>query len=238
MNAWPAMQQILLDGWVLRFSRGFTKRANSIVPVYPAFGSETDETLLEKIRYCENLYAREQLQTVFRMTSVNAASAKRLDSLLEARGYQIQERCDVMTCALSDAEPSMDVNLVTLDQWLKAYCHLTGMGEPAASLHNVILGAIAGQCAFAVADHDDEPQACGLGVVEHDLIGLFDIYTHSQHRRSGLATNLVQGLMKFGQLAGAARAYLQVVAQNTPALKLYANLGFKRSYEYWYRIAP
>jgi ribosomal protein S18 acetylase RimI-like enzyme len=238
MNAWPAMQQILLDGWVLRFSRGFTKRANSIVPVYPAFGSESDEALLEKIRYCENLYAREQLQTVFRLTSVNATSSPRLDALLEARGYRVQERTDVLTRPLSAANPPSRVNLLPVDQWLQAYCRLTGMEEPAAALHSVILKAIAGECGFAVLDQDQAPQACGLGVVEHDLIGLFDIYTHPAYRRSGLATILVKGLLRFGQLAGASRAYLQVVAENRPALELYAKLGFQRSHEYWYRIAP
>jgi len=50
MTAWPAMQQILFDGWVLRLSKGFTKQSNSIIPVYPAFKTESNELLLDKIR--------------------------------------------------------------------------------------------------------------------------------------------------------------------------------------------
>ncbi len=237
MNAWPAMQQILLDGWVLRFSKGFTKRSNSIVPVYPAFKTETEETLLDKIRYCENLYAREQLQTVFRLTSISDRNTAQLDELLAERGYEIRERCDVLTCPLASTDQGSAITLLTLEQWLKVYCYLTGMGDPAATLHNLILKGIAGECAFAVMMEGDNPVACGLGVVEHELIGLFDIYTHPEKRRSGLGRRLVTGLLNWGQSRGAHRAYLQVVDDNNPAHALYEELNFKHSHEYWYRIA-
>ena len=45
LNAWPALQQVLLDGWVLRFSKGFTRRANSVTPVY-----RSTQPPVEKIR--------------------------------------------------------------------------------------------------------------------------------------------------------------------------------------------
>lgn len=42
-------------------------------------------------------------------------------------------------------------------------------------------------------------------------------------------------ILRFASCNGAKFAYLQVVADNTPAVKLYQKLGYKNSYTYWYR---
>lgn len=34
LNTWPAEQSVLLNGWVLRTAAGYTKRANSVNPLY------------------------------------------------------------------------------------------------------------------------------------------------------------------------------------------------------------
>lgn len=238
LNAWPAMQQILLDGWILRFSKGFTKRSNSIIPLYPAsqnaFNSSSD-ALLDKIRYCENLYAREQLQTVFRLTSFNHHPSA-LDQVLHGRGYRAAETSLVLTHAHLTAEVTEQVEFINLEQWLAAYCALTGMTEPARTLHSLILKGIAGECGFGVLYQDGLPSACGLAVVERELVGLFDVFTSPSRRNQGIGTAMVSGLLSWGAARGAQRAYLQVVAGNEPATSLYRRMGFEEIYRYWYRI--
>lgn len=240
LNAWPAIQQIFLDGWVLRFSRGFTKRSNSIVPLYPPM--QSTHSLLQKIRYCENLYAREQLQTVFRLTSINepaqdlSAIHGTLDQVLQNRDYRRDETSLVLTASITDTSTN-EIELLALDRWLDVYCELTGMTDPARSLHRLILRSIQGECAFATLRKGNEPVAIGLAVVEQELVGLFDVYTADHHRGRGYAKSLVTDLLNWASRTGAQRAYLQMVNANEPAAALYTALGFEEIYRYWYRIA-
>ena len=46
----------------------------------------------------------------------------------------------------------------------------------------------------------------------------------------------MQALLAWGQRHGAYTAYLQVMCNNEPALRLYEKLGFQEKYQYWYRI--
>ena len=223
---------------MLRFSRGFTKRSNSIVPLYP---SRARASLAEKIRYCENLYAREQLQTVFRLTSIpDDGAVATLDAELEQRGYELADTSLVLSAplGLSETGAQTAIELLPLESWLSVYCTLTGMPEPARSLHGLILNSIAGECGFGVVRVDGEPVACGLGVVERELIGLFDIYTSDTHRGSGYGKTMVAGLLDWARDQGAERAYLQMVEDNAPAKALYERLGFEEIYRYWYRVSP
>ena len=275
LNAWPAIQQTLLDGWILRFSKGFSKRSNSIVPLYttreapsanwqpsaaeyprrdslaphnPASGEHTNG-LLEKVRYCENLYAREALQTVFRLTSIPSVDSgfepnQALEQLLCERGYTRHEPSLVLTRALdlelpaSPMPPDLELRMLTLGDWLGVYCQLTNMAEPSRALHNIILQRISGECGFATLWRKHTPIACGLAVVERDLVGLFDIYTDKSWRNLGFGNQLVTALLDWGAQQGARRAYLQVLADNPSAAALYARHGFTEIYRYWYRIAP
>ena len=47
---------------------------------------------------------------------------------------------------------------------------------------------------------------------------------------------MLVGLLRWGRENGATRAYLQVVQENMPARSLYAQMGFREAYTYWYRV--
>jgi len=232
LNAWPALQQTLLDGWVLRFARGFTKRANSIVPLYPS-----QQDALDKIRYCENVYARENLKTIFRLTTV--VDSAPLDGLLEARGYARIDPTLVLVRRVGEA-PATDPCFVELPrgEWLDAYARNAEIPANGAQLHALLLAGIQSEHVFGAIVAGDVPIACGLAVLERELLGLFDLVTHPSARRRGYARTLVESLLAWGARRGSRYTYLQVIEANHPARALYDRLGFVELYRYWYRAAP
>ena len=80
MNAWPSLHTKLYDGWVLRFSDGYTRRANSVSPIY-----ESTVPLDEKIDFCEKEYKLHNLPAIFKITK--ASTPQGIDERLEERGY-------------------------------------------------------------------------------------------------------------------------------------------------------
>jgi ribosomal protein S18 acetylase RimI-like enzyme len=74
-----------------------------------------------------------------------------------------------------------------------------------------------------------------LGLTAQGWLGLFDIATAPEQRNRGLGRAVVSSLLRWGRECGAQTAFLQVVPQNAPALQLYAGLGFREIYQYWYR---
>ncbi len=263
LNAWPAFHQSLFDGWVLRFSHGFTKRANSIVPLYstqpyptqpqPTRRAEVERTLvdqdvideavidqatIEKVRYCENLYARENLKTIFRLTTVIEWAP--LDTLLAGRGYQHVDPTRVLGCELATTRVAVAPRFheISRQAWLDAYAQATDVPAVGQRLHATLLAGIRTPHVFGAIIIDGMPVACGVAVLERELVGLFDVVTHPQARRLGHARALITSLLDWGKRGGASHAYLQVVESNESARALYAQLGFEGLYEYWYRVAP
>jgi ribosomal protein S18 acetylase RimI-like enzyme len=60
------------------------------------------------------------------------------------------------------------------------------------------------------------------------LGGIQNIGTTPTHRRRGLGTALIYAALAGFQQVGLPRAYLEVTAQNEPAVRLYRQLGFQR----------
>ncbi len=239
LNAWPCLQTIHYDGWLLRFADGYTRRANSVNPLY---ASTLDP--LEKIRYCEETYRSRGQDTVFKMTT--AAQPENLDALLAEQGYREEALTSVQTLDLSNVESphtrAITVDTALTDTWLAAFCRLNNVDSRRVPTMTRMLNNIVPARCFMALRRDDRPNAeavaVGLTVLERAHMGLFDIVTAPPLRNQGLGTQLMLHLLQWGKTHGASHAYLQVMCNNAPALRLYARLGFTEIYRYWYRVKP
>jgi hypothetical protein len=76
LNAWPALREVVLEGWLLRFSEGLTRRGNSANSLAP-FGCP-------RLAECQRLYHRMGLPTIFRVLSFSDPA---IDQQLAEAGY-------------------------------------------------------------------------------------------------------------------------------------------------------
>jgi N-acetylglutamate synthase len=233
MNAWPSLQTLLYDGWVLRFSDGYTKRANSVHPLY-----SSSLNVEEKVQACEEIYRSKGLDVVFKMTTL--ARPENLDAILVERGYRLDSLTSVQTLDLTKVEggsiQNSTVSETLSEDWLADCCRLSKLDERRRSTLQRMLSNLVPQPGFASLRQDGYVIACGMGIAQDGYVGLFDIVTDVNFRRQGFGRQLVLRLLARGKRNGAHTAYLQVMLNNEPALRLYSGLGFKEIYTYWYRI--
>ncbi len=234
LNAWPSLKQILYDGWILRFAHGYSRRNNSVNAFYPGNLSAGG-----KIKRCEDIYRARGLPPTFRITPF--VEPANLDTLLAELGYQKVSPTSVQVVDLAGVSSTgltADAHRweTPAEEWVDACIRINEIAPVKHDPFREILAHIPCDACFMVLQNGAEIVACGLGVLDGPCLGLFDIVIAANQRGKGLGTQLVSSLFSWAKQHNGSHAYLQVVADNTPALNLYAKLGFREIYRYWYRV--
>jgi len=238
-NAWPAVQTIQYDGWLLRFANGVTKRSNSVNLLYP---SAMDP--VEKIAFCEKMYQYRSITPCFKIAPV--ADPADIDQILENRGYPVHSSISFQTMDLSSMAGtdksnlsdglSTNINFVMTPGWMDNFIRMNGFDPARKETYIQIMNLVSTPKCLVSVFHNNRFVGVGLGILEDRFIGLFDIVVEPAFRNRGLGKRVVEIILHWGKKNGAKTAYLQVVSNNIPALNLYRKSGFSEIYQYHYRM--
>ena len=235
-RAWPSTNTQYDGTWVLRLSAGHpSKRINSVNPLDR--GDNRDiETRVERATQRFQSFGR---PLIFRQTPLMPLS---LIELLDQRGWSYKGESLVMTVPLASMDFSAAIEQLPfkdVGHWVDHALALRGRPKShKPGLSELIDFIQPDKGLFLVEDNRQEPVATALCVHDTDMAGLFEVATSESRLRQGFARQLVSTSMQWAYKRGASVGWLQVEADNEPALNLYKSMGFSESYRYVYRLAP
>lgn len=220
-----------MDGWLVRFSGGPTRRTNSINPLpgqRAAVGA-----ILDRAR---SIYGAVCQPILFRVPDI----APGVDGALDALGFGAEEAATVTLHAMLKDCPTGLVggaDVGPLDaEWLEARARLIGWDDAAMQVYMGMLQLIAGPTAFASVRSGGRIVAVAYGAISHGLLVIESVVTDEGERRRGFGRQVVAALLDWARREGIDEACLQVLADNDSARALYRGLGFTNElYRYHYR---
>ncbi|WP_068310528.1 GNAT family N-acetyltransferase [Polycladidibacter hongkongensis] len=239
LTAFPSARMQFDRSWITRLTPGNPSRRLNSLNVYERQDKEDAEQRLMQVRA---RFVRAGVPLCVRWTPLMPKEVEALaEELCPKRVDEtiVLER-DIWAVGEPDLPDGYRVEQLALPAWIKAFAHVGGTRADVVrpeALHSLeaALGAVAGELlCLAVVNGQGAIQAVLVGIVDDDCLGLFDVATHPDARRKGLARALVVDVQRRGAELGARSAWLQVVASNAPAWELYTALGYKEAYRYHY----
>ena len=226
-NVFPPFKHLLYDGWLLRFTPGFSKHNNSVWPLY-----EGMLPLEDKIAFCEQQYAAQGSSCTFRLTDTPGHNP--IKEQLTERGYTKQNPNLVMTRPLLEASEA-SITTFPLDEWQKIIYRIHPVDDPTVmEWERQVLERLTLPSRFAIVIHHNKASGYGRSVLHGRTLLIEDLWTLPTLRGQGLGTRLINGLLHLGFEDGANTAYLTVNESNAGARRLYERLGFTNQYLYYY----
>ncbi|MFK4183124.1 GNAT family N-acetyltransferase [Streptomyces sparsogenes] len=253
-RAWPPVVSERLGGWELRAAGGFTRRANSVLPL-----GDPGMPVRDALRRVTAWYAERGLPAYIQVSTGAEGTQELLAAELAEHGWTREVSAEIRIAALAPlADLDVDVSRVALsrdidDAWLARY-QRSASGEPAPEVVRVLRGGPSVWFA-TIPDTEDAgdtegtegteergpagaPAAIGRCVVDGRWAGFTAVETDPLLRRRGLATAVMTALARKALQEGASAAYLQVETDNDGARALYEGMGFTTHHSYHHWRAP
>ncbi|MEM1366014.1 MAG: GNAT family N-acetyltransferase [Pseudomonadota bacterium] len=232
MRAWPSQQSSYDGAWLNRISPTQDgRRINSVTPLDP--GDRKD--VARRLDEAGELFSMAGRPLVVRETPLIPTE---LLTLLTERKWQSEGTSFVQTMPLKDVDLSAakeQLSYRDISRWVEHFTAIRKRDESqAAPLAQAIEGIPAEVGLFMTGGDDEQPLATAMAVHDGDMVGLFEVAVAAHAQRRGHAMSLVKSALLWAQKRGARTAWLQVEADNEPALALYGKLGFTTAYTYRY----
>lgn len=238
---WRGLEEQRLGAWLLRAAGGFTGRSNSaLLQGTPSRGSDG---CLDELDGIVRWYADRGLPP---MAQVPLTGADGIDNLLAAAGWRAHDLVRFLTGDIAAlrrpdrSEASTRLDAEPDAAWLSTY-HYRGAVLPAHARQVIQRAGPETQLCFgSLRESGSDPGvlAVARGALARGWLGVTAVTVAAGHRRRGHATRLMDELAAWATQRGAHSIYLQVAADNRPALHLYEKLGFHHHHDYRYRVAP
>ncbi|MFF3861247.1 GNAT family N-acetyltransferase [Streptomyces sp. NPDC002209] len=224
-RAWQPLESEPLGEWTLRASGGFTRRANSVLPLGDP-GLPLDEALARVTSW----YAERDLPAYVQTATGAVGTQELLGAELERRGWVNEVSAQVRIAALAPiadvdtAAAGAEVRLARApdEEWLGRYGRVE---DPEVARRVLVAGP---SVWFATLPG----RAIGRLVVDGRWAGFAAVEVDPAHRRTGLGTAVMAVLARQALEEGASAAWLQVEADNEGARALYDGLGFATHHVY------
>ncbi|WP_079053963.1 GNAT family N-acetyltransferase [Streptomyces graminilatus] len=229
-RSWRPVESERLGDWELRAASGFTRRANSVLPLGDP-GLPLDEALTVVRRW----YGERGLPAYVQTATGAEGTQELLCAELEERGWTREVTAELWVGGLAPVADQGDtggggvvLSREADEAWLSRY-QRKGVSEVALR----VLGSGPSVWFATVPGGEGEPPAAiGRCVVDGRWAGFGAVEVDPAQRRRGLATAVMAALAERALEEGASAAWLQVEADNAAARALYAGTGFAAHHSY------
>ncbi|MEO5806567.1 GNAT family N-acetyltransferase [Devosia sp.] len=233
--SWPALEEERDGAWLSRFSRGYSRRSNSVQSMDPADDSNA-EARLDAARA---RYAAHGLPACFRITPLAGPNTL---AALDKQGWSVDDRNLVMAMPLRKsmrpvAALTQGFAHTDLD-WAVLQTTMAGKREGLEALQATLALIKVPARAFIAYNQDIKPVAANLVVNADGIAFLLNVVVDEDMRGLGYGRAIMHAGLNWAGQQGATTAALQVQADNARAVGLYSSLGFTEQYQYQYRQAP
>lgn len=228
-RGWQPVESEPLGEWTLRASAGFTRRANSVLPL-----GDPGLPLEDALARVRDWYGKRDLPPYVQTATGAEGTQELLCADLERHGWRSEVTAEVRVGGLAPvADLDADVSRVRLarsvdEAWLRRYNRFGVVGPHVLSVFS------SGPSVWfaSVPGTGDIPAAIGRCVVDGRWAGFMAVEVDPSSRRQGLATAVMAALARQALDEGASAAWLQVEKDNDGARAMYEGMGFAVHHHY------